>query len=245
MMRFLRLCWFHFKLYTKNSYFVWLPISSTISIFLLQYLGAYASGTLASSNIWLISGTFGMWASTTTAAGSIGFQRYMGTLQYIVNTRIDDRVSVAAAITPASTYGLLAYLVALVMSVILRVGIHGLTIGTVLAIISLWLSALIMSLFIAAFFVFTPNAMTYEELIMIPILLLSGLFSLQLVQLPIFSVFQWLLPLATPIKFLLTEAVEFDILPWLSSLVLWSGLSWWLSSVLLKRANITGQIGGV
>ena len=131
------------------------------------------------------------------------------------------------------------------MSVILRVGIHGLTIGTVLAIISLWLSALIMSLFIAAFFVFTPNAMTYEELIMIPILLLSGLFSLQLVQLPIFSVFQWLLPLATPIKFLLTEAVEFDILPWLSSLVLWSGLSWWLSSVLLKRSNITGQIGGV
>lgn len=53
MMRFLRLCWFHFKLYTKNSYFVWLPISSTISIFLLQYLGAYASGTLASSNALL------------------------------------------------------------------------------------------------------------------------------------------------------------------------------------------------
>ena len=90
-MRFLRLFWFQFKLYVSNQYFFWPTITSTVSIFILQYTIAYANHGLNDPMVWIRSAVFGLWASCTTAAGSIGYQRFQGTLPYIINTRYDER----------------------------------------------------------------------------------------------------------------------------------------------------------
>ena len=79
-MRFLRLFWFQFKLYISNQYFFWLTITSTVSIFILQYTIAYANHGLNDPMVWIRSAVFGLWSSCTTAAGSIGYQRFQGTL---------------------------------------------------------------------------------------------------------------------------------------------------------------------
>ena len=45
-MRFIRLFLFHVKDYLSDQYFVWLTITSTTSIFLMQYIMAYATHNL-------------------------------------------------------------------------------------------------------------------------------------------------------------------------------------------------------
>ena len=103
MFRFLRLFLFHLKVYVRNQYFLWLPIISTITIFLLQYLTANGYNNLDDPYLWIRSAIFGLWTSATTATGSIGFQRHLGTLKYLINTGINDFISLTALILPAST----------------------------------------------------------------------------------------------------------------------------------------------
>ena len=95
-MRFIRLFLFHVKDYLSDQYFVWLTITSTTSIFLMQYIMAYATHNLNNTQIWLQSGIFGMWTSCTTVAGCISFERYKGTLPYLLNSQYDERASLSS-----------------------------------------------------------------------------------------------------------------------------------------------------
>ncbi|WP_407885484.1 multidrug ABC transporter permease [Levilactobacillus sp. N40-8-2] len=241
-MRFLRLFWFHLKIYATNQYFLWLTISSTLSIFLLQYVAAYISHQLNDPTLWVRSGIFGLWSSATTAAGCIGFQRYQGTLPYLTNTRIDDRVSLVALLLPAASFGLLAFPISYVMASFLGVSHTNVSLHLIISVIALWAAAALMDLLIAAFFLLTTNAIVYEELITIPLLLLSGLFSpapiLQNFLLP----FQWIIPLAAPIHRLLNESPRFDIAAFLFSCLLWVVTTLLLTKRVLMLSKRTGNV---
>lgn len=76
MSRFISLVWFHLKVYAQNSYFINLMLTSTLSLFFIEYIGQYALSGELTDTIWLRASIFGLWASGTTAAGSIGFQRF-------------------------------------------------------------------------------------------------------------------------------------------------------------------------
>lgn len=220
-MRFLRLFWFQFKLYISNQYFFWLTITSTISIFILQYTIAYANHDLNNPLVWIRSAVFGLWASCTTAAGSIGYQRFQGTLPYIINTRYDERGSLIALLLPASSYGLLAFPLAFGLAKIFSVSIGKIDFEFIIMVILLWVAAATMDILIAAFFTLTPNALVYEALINIPILLLAGLFGNEKISLPLMNISQYFLPLTMPIKVLLYRNNAINILAYIVSLLLW------------------------
>jgi len=210
-MRFLRLFWFHFKLYATNQYFLWLTISSTVSLFLLQFVAAYVTHNLNDPALWLRSGVFGLWSSATTAAGCIGFQRFQGTLPYIINTRIDNRISLVALLLPASSFGLLAFPISYILAILLGVAHSNISLKLVMVILALWIAAALMDLLIAGFFLLTTNAIVYEELVTIPLLLVSGLFSSAPVLQPILTPFQWLIPISAPIHTLLNQTNDFNL----------------------------------
>lgn len=220
-MRFLRLFWFQFKLYVSNQYFFWLTITSTVSIFILQYTIAYANHGLNDPMVWIRSAVFGLWASCTTAAGSIGYQRFQGTLPYIINTRYDERGSLVALLLPASSYGLLAFPLAFGLAKVFSVSIGKIDFKFILMIILLWVAAAAMDILIAAFFTLTPNALVYEALINIPILLLAGVFGNEKFSLPLMNISQYFLPLTMPIKVLLYPNTSINILAYVVSLILW------------------------
>ena len=220
-MRFLRLFWFQFKLYVSNQYFFWLTITSTVSIFILQYTIAYANHGLNDPMVWIRSAVFGLWASCTTAAGSIGYQRFQGTLPYIINTRYDERGSLVALLLPASSYGLLAFPIAFGLAKVFSVSIGKIDFKFILMVILLWVAAATMDILIAAFFTLTPNALVYEALINIPILLLAGLFGNEKFSLPLMNISQYFLPLTMPIKVLLYPNTSINILAYVVSLILW------------------------
>lgn len=242
-MRFLRLFWFHLKLYASNQYFFWLTLSSTASVFLLQYVMAYATHNLSDPNLWVRSGVFGLWSSATTAAGAIGFQRYQGTLRYITNTRIDNRLSLAALLLPAASFGLLAFPVAYGLAVLLKTGHTNLSWHLVLVMGLLWVAAALMDQLIATFFVLTVNAIVYEELITIPLLLLSGLFGSSPLVRPLLNAGEWVIPIAVPVNRLLNEQASVNWLGFLCSLALWTGLTLVLSGRIMRIAKQTGSAG--
>lgn len=78
-----------------------------------------------------------------------------------------------------------------------------------------------MDILIAAFFTLTPNALVYEALINIPILLLAGVFGNEKFSLALMNISQYFLPLTIPIKVLLYPNSSINILAYIVSLILW------------------------
>ncbi|GKT04243.1 multidrug ABC transporter permease [Furfurilactobacillus entadae] len=240
-MRFLRLFWFHFKQYGSNQYFFWLPVTSTVSIFLLQYVVAYANDGLANPQLWINSGVVGLWASTATAAGSIGFQRFQGTLPYIVNTRYDERGSLIALLLPASSYGLLAFPLAYGLAKVTGVMVGSLSLNWLFWVICLWGGAALMGLLLAAFFTLTPNALVYESLIDVPIVLLTGLFGGKALTRPVMAVSQWLFPITAPISALTGNGhLHWDAC--IVSITLWVGLTAGITKHIMVLAKKKGTL---
>ena len=245
MRRFLSLSWFHLKLFAKNGYFFWLMVGSTISVLLLQYLVAFAADALQTNQIWLRAGVFGLWSCATTAAGSIGFQRFQGTLPYLLNNAVDDRFSLAALLTPAASFGLLAFPLAWSVAWVLGVRSPIVPGRIMLGVVLLWLGAIILDLAIAALFVLTPNAVVYEELIGIPLLLLAGVFALPQPLQPILAAVRWVLPIAAPVHLLLDcgATLWLCVLQFCVSAGLCFVLSCALASRLLCSARKRGKMG--
>lgn len=244
-MRILRLFWFHLKLYAVNQYFLWLTVSSTVSIFLIQYVIAYVTHQLDDSNIWLRSGVFGLWSSATTAAGCIGFQRFQGTLPYLINTRIDDRISLTALLLPAASFGLLSFPISYILAILLGVAHANVSVQLILEVFALWFAAALMDLLVAAFFLITTNAIVYEELITTPLLLFSGLFSSSPILRPILQPFQWVIPLSVPVHALLDHPSHFNAVAFFVSCLLWGITTWIVTDKILLMAKRTGNLGAM
>ena len=97
-------------------------------------------------------------------------------------------------------------------------------------------------LLIAAFFVLTPNAIVYEELIHIPILLCSGLLGngTWLDTLSYYT--QWGIPLVFPIQKLLgSDSYDYSVWGYFLSIIIWTLLAIIIGSWLLRQSKKDGQ----
>ncbi|MBS4749659.1 multidrug ABC transporter permease [Carnobacteriaceae bacterium zg-ZUI78] len=244
-MRFLSLVIFHLKLYSKNSYFLMTVLSSTTTLILFQYLAAYSQHETVNQVAWLRAGIFGLWASGTTAAGVVGMQKWQGTFVYLINNPLDDYISLVALVMPAALFGLLSFPIAFLLSIFLGF-LPVITLIDILFIILLWFGATVLDLCIASVFVLTKNAIIYEELISLPILLLSGLFTVPTLFMPLKQIMQWIIPISMPIGWLLKEEVltGINLLKCLVSIVIMLGISFYTTHYLIKKAKQLGQFGG-
>ena len=174
-----RMAWFHLRLFGRNTYFVQLLATSTVSILLLQIVAARTSPGAGVESAWLRAGLVGTWSVATVAAGLIGFQRFQGTLVHLMMAPSRPARVVMPLVASAATFGLLAFPLAGISSWALGRGPHvtswpALSIGVAL----FWVACLSLACTVSALFVLTPNAMTYEALLVIPLVLVSGVFGL-------------------------------------------------------------------
>ena len=243
MCRFFTLSAFHFKLFARNGYFVSTMLTSTLGMLLLQYVIAYAVQGLSDPFLWVRAGIFGLWSCAVTAAGAIGFQRFQGTLPYLLNNVTSDLVSLAALLAPCSAFGLLAFPFSFAVSALLgmNASIH---LSQVIAVCLLWLGALVLDFAIAAFFVLTPNALVYEELIFIPVMLLGGLLEAPGYLQTVIELFRWVLPISAPIRILLSGRITpFLVVQFLFSMALCFAFALLIARSLLKKARVDGTMG--
>ena len=232
-MRVLRMLAFHTRLFAGNSYFVQLMITSTVTILLMQYVASFASHSPSSaSSAWLRAGLVGTWTVCTVAAG---------TLVHLVFTPTRAGSTLLPLVGSASAFGLFAFPLAGLLAWILRLHPQ-VSWQLVPAVFVFWLACLSISCAVAALFVLTPYAMTYEGLLVAPLILVSGIFgipaSIEHWAVPV----SYLLPTSSAVRAVLdagsTSTTESSFWGAIAVSVAVS-LAWFaLSTVLLKRALI-------
>jgi ABC-2 type transport system permease protein len=176
-MRDLRMWLFHTSQFARNGYFAQLLVTSTLSMVALQALAARTPGARDVDLGWLRAGIVGTWTVCTVAAGMIGYQRFQGTLVHLVRTPLTVWRTLLPVVGAASVFGLAALPLAAVVSLLLGQPVSTSGLPSMLgATLLLWLACLAVSAVVAMVFVLTPNAMTYEALLAVPLVLASGVF---------------------------------------------------------------------
>jgi len=180
----LRMGWFHVTELAGNGYFIQLLATTTIGMVILQALAARAPEVIASGAMaqgyglgWLRAGMLGTWTVCAVSAGILGFERYKGTLVHLVLTPQNVLKTLMPLLAAASVFGLLALPLAAASSWVLRQPtLLGGLLPTAIAALVFWLACFTISALIGLLFVLTPNAQTYEGLLTVPLVLISGVF---------------------------------------------------------------------
>lgn len=241
-MRLIKLITFQLKLYLKNNYFISLVLISTTTLLLYEYLASYPSKSY-SGNEWLIAGVMGLWSSCTTSAGALGYQRFQGTLIHLLNSGISTIQVLISIISPAAIYGLIAFPLAAIESFILQIPINNVNYNTLIGIILFWLAATVLSYFISLLFILSKNSLEYEELILLPVLLLSGLLPLPKAIFAHIYPAQLLSPLTVPIKIIYGQhTTVLEIISYFLIILIFAYIGKHLTNVVIKRAIKEGRL---
>lgn len=233
--------WFSVRAALRTGYFVQLMVTSTISVLALQLLAAHASG-ISAGDAWMRAGLIGTWTTATVSAGIIGFQRFQGTLAHLALTPRRPMVVFAPLVVGPAALGLVSFPLAAVVSFALDVTprMPGFLAG-VAGIFLYWLACLSLACTIASLFVLTPNAITYEGLLVIPLVLLSGIFGLPENQLAVAA--SYALPTAGPVKYLLgVEGDALELLISAATTLAWFALAGLCMRSALRKARVTGTL---
>jgi ABC-2 type transport system permease protein len=242
-----RMLWFHARLFGRNSYFFQLLVTSTLSVLALQLLAAHGTGAPASEPIWLRSAIVGMWTVSTVAAGMIGFQRFQGTLVHLVMTPGSPARTLLPLVGSAATFGLLTFPLAAVGASIFGfvpqiVSWSALVLGAG----ALWCACLAISTLVAAVFVLTPNAITYEGLLAVPLVLLSGVFGIPDSLPAALDALRYALPTTPAVRILVEQPSGAQlaglVAACLGSTALWFVVSRVAMNGALARARVNGTL---
>ena len=103
-----------------------------------------------------------------------------------------------------------------------------------------WLACLSVSVVVAATFVFTRNAIAYEPLLLVPMIVLSGVFGSPLPQL---AAVGWVIPTSHAIAVLITPNIDPGrIVATLAVSAAWLASGGWLARIALQRATVAGTL---
>ena len=150
----------------------------------------------------------------------------------------------ATLIIPAASFGLLAFPISFISSTVLGINTFGGGWTLVIGIVLLWLSVILLDFVVAGLFVLTPNAMLYEGLLLVPVLIGSGLYDMPERWGKVVEIIGWFLPMSTPIKLILhPETLSFLNF---AQMVIITGIWLFSARILLKtslkRLRITGDM---
>lgn len=166
---------FQFRQLARNSYFRQLTLTSPVVFTLLKVLAARAAGAEPDPLTGLEAGVVGMWTLVTTATGVIGYQRFQGILQYQVLSPRRPATVFTPVVVAAVWLGLISVPIGVMCATVLGVGPHvrypliAMAAGVVII-----LACMVSAVAIAAICVLSRQALVYEQLLLTPFWLLSG-----------------------------------------------------------------------
>lgn len=244
MTRQLRMMGFHIRQFIGVPYFIQVMVVATVTTTLVQFLAFRAWHSINPTVGWVRGGAIGLWSTATCAAGILGFERHKGTLVHLVLAPVGALRSLAAVVSAAASFGLLALPLSWATWALLSWSLDAsgwvwpspgaLAAGTLM----LWLGAVCLSLVVAALFVLTPNAIAYEGLLLVPVFLLSGLTFLGSGTPPWLGAASRLLPISLPVQVLLGRPVgAADALVWAGCTAAWLTAAALLGRGALRRAT--------
>lgn len=244
MSTFLSLAFFHARQLFRIPFFVQVAVLAPLSFLLMRALGALNSQSELSPAAWLDASVAGVWATTTTAVGLIGYQRFQGTLEAQVLSVHRPGIVFGSLTASAALIGVLGLPLTVLLQVVLgsAPSFDGrMLVGFVGALVACMASAALLS----SLFVANPSAASIEPLIMVPIWMLVG------IVVPFSSLPTWLSPIALihPLTsaVLAAHADSFaHCLAWMAVSVVvsagWLIVAGWGLRAAIKRARIDGTL---
>ena len=198
-----------------------------------------------------------MWSVCIVSAGIINFERFRGTLVYLCSGSISPVRVLAAIVSSASIVGLAALPLswAVWALVTLNPQVTDFSIlwpRYVLGVPLLWLACLSITCMIAVFFVATPNAIAYEELLLVPVFILSGVLFTTIEAPAWLDAVGTLIPLQAPVHLLLGRTAITTpadaLLPVIQTLVvsfIWALCAFLFARKALASARRRGTLGAM
>lgn len=237
MINYLNIIFFHFKIHLKNSYFLSTLFISTTSFLLILFQRNYSSESI--HLIFLKSSIWGFWSLCVVSSGLINFQKFQETLKYILNTKTANNHSLLLLTLPIVLLANLSFIVSYILCTLLYKQIILVSLYEILCIVILNIAAISVTSLTSLMFVFTRNAIIYEQLINTPIMLILGLTGLTLNDYS--SKFLTLIiPLKFPIDLLLKrETFHFiGILSITLYIIIWLMFSNKIINLAIKKSKI-------
>ncbi|OTA25568.1 hypothetical protein B9G54_07385 [Alloscardovia macacae] len=174
-------CAFQLKSLAHTSFFMMNAVLTPLCFLLMKAVadagGAQSGGVsvAVAAPAWVDASMAGLWSSTTLAVGIIGYQRYVGTLQYLATSVVPPAQVFLPIVAAAAMLGCVGVPVSWVTESVLKarfVPVAGLQLfGYCLAVLACVASAALL----AGLFVLFSRATVYEPLILLPIWMLSGI----------------------------------------------------------------------
>ena len=176
---------FSLRQFLTVPYFIQLLISTVLGSVIIQALAVHAAAQSSEGHsvdptlAWTRAGIVGMWSVCIVSAGIINFERFRGTLVYLCSGSISPVRVLAAIVSSASIVGLAALPLSWAVWALVTLNpqvtdFSALWPRYILGVPLLWVACLSVTFMIAVFFVATPNAIAYEELLLVPVFILSG-----------------------------------------------------------------------
>jgi ABC-2 type transport system permease protein len=210
----------------------------TTSYLLIQYVIVYNTPQISDPYIWRRAAIFGMWSSVISSIGIINMNKYIGVLKYILNSKINPIISLILMILPTTTFGLLAFPLSYFCSILLGINVSGINFDFIVNFIFMYINTVIISLLMALILLKSPNGMIYESILVGPITILSGIFTI-----PFITNNQLILSIINPIFIPITNLLGGSQNPLLA---IFPGLVFfilfiWLAQKLIYQIRVTGE----
>lgn len=229
----------------RTPFFVQQAIAAPLSFAFLRALGSRGVGTDIPNHLWFDAAVAGMWATTTTAVGIIGFQRFQGTLEHLALSTLRPSIVFGSLCAAATVIGWLGVPISMSIQFMLT-GSVVLTTHAVVAFAFSAIACLVSAFVLASLFVLSRSATAYEPLILAPIWLLTG------IVIPLTSMPDWLKAVA--LFHPLTSAVNASRSTTSSEFLIWLIISvvvstaWFvvaanLLRAAMRRARVLGTLG--
>ena len=154
-----------------TPFFVFSAVSFPISFCALSFMG---TGNLFSERLWVLTCMAGVWASTITATGIIGYQRFQGTLEYLLLSPLPEWLVFYSVMLSATGIGValgipLSMLISIVFSVTPLFSIE-----TILGFILVVASCSSLAPILAILPLHSRDSSAFEPILLLFIWLLSG-----------------------------------------------------------------------
>lgn len=241
---FFALAVFHARQLLRVPFFMQTALLAPVSFLLLRGLGAMNVDAPLTPLTWLDASIAGIWATTTTAAGLIMYQRFQGTLEAHVLSVHRPGIVFGALTASAALIGVAGIPLAMIVQSAISQGLR-LTVETVIGVLVALIACIGSAALLSSLFVVNPSASALEPLILVPVWMLVG------IVVPFAGLPDWLAPLA--LVHPLTSAVLAGHAESVGTAMAWGGLSVAVSAVWLvlagaglraaiKRARVNGTL---
>lgn len=161
---------FQVRQLARTSFFLQTALAAPAAFMLLRMT---AGADLSAESLWFDGAVAGIWATTTTATGMLGNQRYLGTFELLLSSPRRPGVVFGAIFTAAALLGLVGLPVAIALQ-LLSGGARDMGLQPVAGVVVGLVACIVSTHVLAAAFVATRRATAFEPLLLVPVWLLVG-----------------------------------------------------------------------